>query len=383
MKLVKIQLRFQLFLLFMLVKFSLQEDTTSKTSNQTTTKPKESTIINNLVQQLSSEVKNNPETKNNKNLNNIVNDFKFKMKGVEYETPIIRPRVEIVAPAPVVPVAAPPILPSPPVFTPFPTVPGKFDSIRYSPYMQESQMQHRANHQLAIGLHRVCACASQVRCPPCGIINPPPIVKCGCAPPPMCRKCPPLSVIHELASRKAIQDQRLASELSNISTNMTKMFKVMSKYAAEVLKYELEAKEASLKMEESSIKAQFSRQEMERTSEKARLIARNSLNPRACVNCAAVPGSPGELLSNGPGFGGFFNGNFIDDSKIFPQEVDSIGDYMKDTYSTNINGYNAGSQRDMGLDAGKIETDSEGTINVEALGDDVSSGRKQSKKSLK
>jgi hypothetical protein len=50
-----------------------------------------------------------------------------------------------------------------------------------------------------------CPCASQVSCQPCGMTVFPQqqrIVDCPCAPKPNCPKCPPLSLIHDLASKK-------------------------------------------------------------------------------------------------------------------------------------------------------------------------------------
>lgn len=141
------------------------------------------------------------------------------------------------------------------------------------------------------------------------------------------------------------------------------MFKNISKYAGDVLKYELEAKQASERMEESSLKAQFSRQEMVRTSEKARMIAKNTLMNPCTVNCDVVPSEPGELPSLNPNS---ILGNYIDDSKVFPEEVDSIGEFMKDTYSTNINGYNAHEKEQDSVN--QIENESEGQITIEPLG---------------
>lgn len=55
-----------------------------------------------------------------------------------------------------------------------------------------------------------CPCAMQVRCKPCGMISEPigdsfPILtplECPCAPRPNCPVCPPLSLLHEIASKK-------------------------------------------------------------------------------------------------------------------------------------------------------------------------------------
>lgn len=202
-----------------------------------------------------------------------------------------------------------------------------------------------------VTLNQACPCAAYYRCPPCGIINlnanyPPP---CSCAPKLNCQKCPPLSVIHEIASRKAIQDQKLATELKNLSTSMTQIIKNISKFAGDVLKFETEAREASIKMEEASIKAQLARQQMERTSEQARMIAQKSLV--RCDDC---------LPSNLGSFDIYTN------DKVFPEEVDSIGEFMKDTYSTNMNSYNM-KKNDYTSNIPKVENEAEGNIEVESL----------------
>lgn len=58
-----------------------------------------------------------------------------------------------------------------------------------------------------------CPCASQIRCRPCDVLanpmsNPmdylPPVIGCPCAPRLNCPVCPPLSLIHEVASKKVI-----------------------------------------------------------------------------------------------------------------------------------------------------------------------------------
>lgn len=170
-------------------------------------------------------------------------------------------------------------------------------------------------------LSQVCPCSAYYKCSPCGSLSYKPPINCGCAPKLNCPKCPPLSVIHEIASRKAIQDQKLASELRNISTSMSEIFKSISKYAGDVLKYETEAKENALKMEEAGLKAHLAKQQMERTSDQARLIAKRTLSK--CNDC----------IPSGIDQQGLYN-QFIND-KVFPEEVDSIGEYMKDTFSTN------------------------------------------------
>jgi len=112
-----------------------------------------------------------------------------------------------------------------------------------------------------------CPCAATFRCRPCGVIATPEIdlypeiVECPCAHA-SCPVCPPLSLLHEIASKKAVQDQQLAFNLKNISTKMSKFFDLVIKYAGDVVNYEKDAKDAARKMEEASLKAQFSRKSM-------------------------------------------------------------------------------------------------------------------------
>jgi hypothetical protein len=180
-----------------------------------------------------------------------------------------------------------------------------------------------------------------MKCPPCGVINTnfpstfinnlnqnQPYQICPCAPKLICKPCPPISLIHELASRKASNDEKLSSELKNLSNTITQIMNKVSKYAGEVFKYESESKELAIKMEESSLKAQISRREMEKTSEKARIIAKSSLTN--CVDCL-----PKEIDMNS-----------IINNDVFPEETSNINEYMKGTYSTNINSFDFGQLSD-------------------------------------
>jgi hypothetical protein len=49
-----------------------------------------------------------------------------------------------------------------------------------------------------------CPCAGKVQCQPCGVIIPILEPQCPCAPKPHCPQCPPLSLIHEIASKKVL-----------------------------------------------------------------------------------------------------------------------------------------------------------------------------------
>lgn len=210
---------------------------------------------------------------------------------------------------------------------------------------------HQISHNIGEvnKFNQVCPCSVNFKCPPCGIIPPPPVPRCGCAPKLTCPRCPAMSMIHEIASRKAIQDQKLASDLKNISSNMTQIFKLIGKYAGDVLKYELEAKDASLKMEEAGIKAFISRQQMEKTSEKARMIARNTISPR-CIDCQKDP----EM------------NNFFLMDKVFPEEVENVQD--QDTNIGTASSYNF--NPDKFYDLNKLDNKALGKITIEPLSDD-------------
>jgi hypothetical protein len=49
----------------------------------------------------------------------------------------------------------------------------------------------------------LCPCINEVKCPPCGVVYEPSSI-CPCAPKLNCPVCPPLSLIHEIASKKVI-----------------------------------------------------------------------------------------------------------------------------------------------------------------------------------
>ena len=67
--------------------------------------------------------------------------------------------------------------------------------------------QRQTSYLAPPNLAPFCGCASEVRCKPCnGIVEPNVDMfsnpNCPCAPPISCPKCPPISLIHEIASRK-------------------------------------------------------------------------------------------------------------------------------------------------------------------------------------
>jgi hypothetical protein len=158
-----------------------------------------------------------------------------------------------------------------------------------------------------------CGCASLVKCQPCGmVLIKPAIVDCPCAPKPKCPVCPPLSIIHEMAAKKALQDQKLTYNLRGYTSKINSLLDSITKYSGDVVKFELKAKEMSQKMEEASLKASFARKNMFRMSEQAKMIAKQTINPCYGIACNGIPG----LMP-------------FEENKIFPEEIDSIKSFGK------------------------------------------------------
>jgi hypothetical protein len=108
-----------------------------------------------------------------------------------------------------------------------------------------------------------CGCANLVKCQPCGVVLiKPQMIDCPCAPKPKCRICPPLSIIHEMAAKKALQDQKMTYNLRGYTGRINQLLDSITKYSTDVVKYEMKAKEMAQKMEESSLKANFARRNM-------------------------------------------------------------------------------------------------------------------------
>jgi hypothetical protein len=115
----------------------------------------------------------------------------------------------------------------------------------------------------AVSTLSTCGCASLVKCPPCGIVLfQEDIVNCPCAPKPTCPVCPPMSKIHELAAKKAIEDERKVNNIRGITDNINKVLDNIKKYSENVYKFETKAKEMAQKMEESGKKASEARSNM-------------------------------------------------------------------------------------------------------------------------
>jgi len=115
----------------------------------------------------------------------------------------------------------------------------------------------------ALSTLSTCGCASLVKCPPCGIVLfQEDIVNCPCAPKPTCPVCPPMSKIHELAAKKALEDEKKVSNIRGITDNINKVLNNIKKYSENVYKFEMQAKEMAQKMEESGKKASEARSNM-------------------------------------------------------------------------------------------------------------------------
>jgi len=174
-----------------------------------------------------------------------------------------------------------------------------------------------------------CACAALVKCPPCGVTSFTSVsAACPCAPKPNCPVCPRVSLVHELAAKKAREDQKLISNLRGIANSMGKILDNMNKYSNEVEKNELRAKEMAKKMEEASLNAENARRNSLRVNyfknyynifflififqmnQQAKLIARQTLSACAGSNC-----SPNAVNTASIDFGM---------NKIFPKEVESL-----------------------------------------------------------
>lgn len=108
----------------------------------------------------------------------------------------------------------------------------------------------------------MCPCQAMVKCNPCGILVKQPPIYCPCAPKPNCPVCPPISVIHEIAAKKAIQDQKMASNLRKYVQGMDKLLDSISKFYGEIIKYETSASKSARNMEQAGIKSQIARNKM-------------------------------------------------------------------------------------------------------------------------
>lgn len=110
---------------------------------------------------------------------------------------------------------------------------------------------------------QICGCASLVKCAPCGVVLfKEEIVDCACAPKPKCPVCPPLSLIHEMAAKRAKEDQKLVNSLRGYTNRMNKLLDGINRYSNDVVQFEMKAKEMAQKMEAAGLKAQVARKNM-------------------------------------------------------------------------------------------------------------------------
>jgi hypothetical protein len=158
----------------------------------------------------------------------------------------------------------------------------------------------------------------------------------------------------------------MAYNLKSISSKMGKFFDLVIKYSGDVVKFEKDAKEAAKKMEEASLKAQFARKNMFnvkevfiyslKTSEKARFIAKAGIvENRPCGGMGCSTSSSNPDLFGYP-------------DKVFPEEVENIKDFMRDAFTTNLNGYT-----DEDGNTPNIDRETDGIIRVQPISDDYSS----------
>ena len=178
--------------------------------------------------------------------------------------------------------------------------------------------QQAPQAQTIIATNQGCPCEANFKCPPCGIIAIPQLStfpECPCA---KCPPCPSASLIHDLSAKRAQQDQAMAQNLKSTANKIEQYFDMIIKYSGDVVNYEQEAKAKALLMEEASVKAMIARKNMIAMSEKARFIAKTGIvERRPCLGpeCVTIES---------------FN------DKVFPEEINSVKDYIKGDYATNI-----------------------------------------------
>lgn len=105
-----------------------------------------------------------------------------------------------------------------------------------------------------------CECARSIKCSPCGIASFIDVARiCPCL---NCKKCPPVSLVHQIAGSKAAKDQSIIFNLQGISSKISKFLGLVSKYGKEVIEHEHLARDAAQNMEQASLKAGYARSEM-------------------------------------------------------------------------------------------------------------------------
>lgn len=124
---------------------------------------------------------------------------------------------------------------------------------------------------------RDCPCEITFKCPPCGrVFIEKPEFSCPCAMK-KCSVCPPLSLIHQLAFKKAINDRRQITSMRYNARSIDQALKNVEKFADRVIQYERQSLNSAKSMEESSLKSQIAKKNMYKNSEKAKMVARNAI----------------------------------------------------------------------------------------------------------
>lgn len=205
--------------------------------------------------------------------------------------------------------------------------------VNSTPYNPSSG--HIVNYDPNIKYRSSCPCEDTFKCPPCGrvFINRAEF-NCPCAKR-RCPVCPPLSIIHELATKKAVSDRRLITWLRYNARNIDKALTHVEKYADKVIEYEREAFNSAKNMEESSLKAQLARKNMTKNSEQAKMIARSAIMSEIKI---------ANQLEHHPNLYGYDSfstplpepGPFDAATSIYPLEVDNVNKYKNEVSAVNF-----------------------------------------------
>lgn len=158
------------------------------------------------------------------------------------------------------------------------------------------------NHQLPQNslIQAPCGCAEKFPCPNCS--NPIVVFKiktyfntCPCAKS-TCKPCISNTKLHQLSLLKAMKDQKAIKFLKNNTEETRNELNNVSKQLDFVIKFERQALKAAKELEETKFKAYIAKTKMFANSEKAKLIAKATLND----DIMTKPNIPNTLDFNGP-----------------------------------------------------------------------------------